>query len=138
VGPPAGFILERFRQSQDGSFRVVRLSFGNFQNGLIAFVQQTLGHLGYPSALRFPPASTNPGAAIGSNVFRQVKLKNQAGYLSGPVRETNSVRTASQSDCFLTFGKGQKQTSDRLAHRGPGAKSRALLTGVNAPIAALQ
>jgi hypothetical protein len=52
VGPPAGFVLEDFRQGQDSSFRVARLSFGNFQNGLIAFVQQTLGHLGYPYALR--------------------------------------------------------------------------------------
>ena len=31
-----------------------------------------------------PPSSMNPGDAIGSNVFRRVALKNQAGHLSGP------------------------------------------------------
>jgi hypothetical protein len=76
--------------------------------------------------------------AIGSNVFRRVTLKNQAGPLfSGPVRQTNSVRTEAQLDRYLTFGTRQK-SSDRLAHQGPGPKSRALLTGVNAPIVALQ
>jgi hypothetical protein len=77
------------------------------------------------------------GDAIGSNVFRRVTLKNQAGHISGPVRQTNSVRTETQSDRYLTFGTRQK-SSDRLAHQGPGPKSRALLTGVNAPIVALQ
>jgi hypothetical protein len=76
--------------------------------------------------------------AIGSNVFRRVTLKNQAGYLlPGPVRQNKFVRTESQLDRYLTFGTRQK-SSDRLAHQGPGPKSRALLTGVNAPIVALQ
>jgi hypothetical protein len=66
----------------------VRLSFGNFQNGFIAFVQQTLGHLGYPYALRRRQPSMNLDDAIGSNVFRRVTLKNQAGHLlPGPVRQ---------------------------------------------------
>jgi hypothetical protein len=29
----------------------------------------------------------NPGDAIGSNVFRRVALKNQAGHLSGPAEK---------------------------------------------------
>jgi hypothetical protein len=29
----------------------------------------------------FPPPSMNPGDVIGSNVFRRVALKNQAGHL---------------------------------------------------------
>jgi hypothetical protein len=54
----------------------VGLSFGNFQNGFIAFVQQTLGHLGYPYALRRRQPSMILGDAVGSNVFRRVTLKN--------------------------------------------------------------
>jgi hypothetical protein len=46
----------------------------------------------------------NPGDVIGSNLFRRVALKNQAGHLSG---ETNSVRTQSQSDRDLSFGTPQ-------------------------------
>jgi len=47
--------LEDFRQGQDSCFGVVRLSFGNFQNGLIALVQHALGHLGHPT--RHVPAT---------------------------------------------------------------------------------
>jgi hypothetical protein len=54
----------------------VRLSFGNFQNGFIAFVQQILGHLGYPYAIRRRQPSMNLGDAIGSNVFRRVAEKS--------------------------------------------------------------
>jgi hypothetical protein len=121
VGPPAGFVLEDFCHGQDSSFRVVRLSFGNFQNGLIAFVQHTLGHLGHPNALRSPP-SMNPGDAIGSNVFGQLALKNQAGHLSGPVRPTNSVWTEAQSDRYLIFGARQN-FSDRVAIRSLDRKA---------------
>jgi hypothetical protein len=76
VGPPAGFVLEDFREGQDSSFPAMRLSFGNFQNGFIAFVQQTLGHLGYPSTLRPRHLGMKPGDAIGSNVFGRLALKN--------------------------------------------------------------
>ena len=47
----------------------MRLSFGNFKNGLIASVQQTLGHLGYPYVLHRCHVSMNLGGAIGSNIF---------------------------------------------------------------------
>jgi hypothetical protein len=80
----------------------------------------------------------NLGDAIGSNVFRRVTLKNQAGHLlPGPVRQNKFVCTEAQLDRYLTFGTRQK-SSDRLAHQRPGLKSRALLTGVNAPIVAPQ
>ena len=96
----------------------MRLSFGNFQNGFIAFVQQILGHLGYPYAIRRRQPSMNLGDAIGSNVFRRVTLKNQAGHLlPGPVRQNKFVRTESQLDRYLTFGTRQK-SSDRLAQKG--------------------
>lgn len=114
MGSPAGTILEYFREGKDSSSPVVSLGFSNLQNGLMAFVQQTVGHLGYPFALRSPPPSTNPGDPIGSNIFDRVALKNQAGssLWSGP---TNN--RIAPSDRHLALGT-RRTSSGRAAHRG--------------------
>jgi hypothetical protein len=46
----------------------------------------------------YPPLSMNLGDAIGSNVFRRVALKNQAGHLwSGPTNKFCSDGSAIRS-----------------------------------------
>jgi hypothetical protein len=77
----------------------------------------------------------NPGDAIGSNVFGRLALKNQTGSLwSGP---TNKFCLDGSAIRSLFDFRGAAKLLRSLGHQKPGPKSRALLTGVNAPIAAL-
>jgi hypothetical protein len=78
----------------------------------------------------------NPGDAIGSNVFGRLALKNQTGSLwSGP---TNKFCLDGSAIRSLFDFRGAANSSDRLAIRSLDRKSRALLTSVNASIAALK
>jgi hypothetical protein len=76
----------------------------------------------------------NRADAIGSNVFGRLALKNQTGSL---VRSTNKFCLDGSAIRSLFDFRGAAKLLRSLGYQKPGPKSRALLTGVNAPIAAL-